>query len=269
MHDVDAMIENVPEPAARHGHPGELAVDGVEQRHHPAAGEADRIRALIERVRRREHEQDSEQRDAVRRDAEARAPADQHSRRSGPPPFGDEIGDALVGVAVEQRLERGALVRRHRLEQRRRGLAQVAIVAGEIEHREHAQVGRPGGAVADAGDDGVHVFARHRRGRDATVVRPDQQRVRVREDPAQREQPEQEAGIDDQDLLRITEIRRIRRDRPDADFPQLAAQALVRIEPPQTAGRGSDDERGRACWRTLALCTHWSTFALRAPGAIR
>ena len=256
MHDVDAMIEKVPESTARHGHPGELAVDRVEQRHHPAAGEADRVRALIERVRCREHEQDSEQRDAVRRDAEACAPADQHPRQPGPPPFGDEIGDALVGVAVEQRLERGTLVRRHRLEQRRRGRAQVAIVAGEIERREHAQGRRLGGAIADAGDDGVQAFAHHRRGRDATVVRLDQQRVRVREDPAQREQPEQETGIDDQDLPRITEIRRIRRDRLDADLPQLAAQAFVRIEPPQTAGRGPDDECGQAHWCTLGAARH-------------
>jgi len=75
-------------------------------------------------------------------------------------------------------------------------------------------------------------------------IRLDEQRVRVRKDPAQREQPEEVACIHHQDLLRITEIRRIRRDRTDADFPQLAAQAFVRIEPPQTAGRGSHDERG-------------------------
>ena len=88
----------------------------------------------------------------------------------------------------------------------------------------------------------------------------------MREDPAQREQPEQEAGIDDQDLPRITEIRGIRRDRPDADLPQLAAQAFVRIEPPQTAGRGPDDERGRAHWSTFALAPvrPWRAHAERA-----
>jgi hypothetical protein len=58
----------------------------------------------------------------------------------------------------------------------------------------------------------------------------------VREDTAQREQSEQEAGIDDEHLPRVTEIRGLGRDRADTQFLQLAAQARVRIESPQPAG---------------------------------
>jgi hypothetical protein len=142
MDDVDAVVEHMSDLAARHGDAGKLAVDGVEQRHHPAADKPDSVRAPIERVSRCEHQEHSEQCDAVRRNAVVRAPVNQHSRRPRPPPFRDEIGDPLVGVAVEQRFESNALFRRHLLEERGRRLAQVSIVARKIEHGDRSKAGR-------------------------------------------------------------------------------------------------------------------------------
>ena len=72
-----------------------------------------------------------------------------------------------------------------------------------------------------------------------------QQRARLGEKSAQGEQLEQEPGIDDQYLLRVAEIGRAFGDAPDADLGELAAQALVRIQLPQAAGRRADDERRR------------------------
>jgi len=81
-----------------------------------------------------------------------------------------------------------------------------------------------------------------------------QQRARLRDEPAQGEQVKEESRIDDQHLLRRAGSGRGFGDLPDADLGELAAQALVRIQFPETAWRGADDERrGGRGWRYLHL----------------
>jgi len=73
----------------------------------------------------------------------------------------------------------------------------------------------------------------------------DQQRARMGKEPAQGKQLEQEAGIDDEHLLRCAEAGRVFGNVPDAHLGELAAQTLVRIQLPKTARRRADDERRR------------------------
>ena len=102
MDDVGSMVEQIADDARRARHAGKLAIHRVEERHHPSRGEASCQIASVEEPRCYEHQQHANRRDHVRSDSEPRRRAGHVECRPGPCIFGDEIGDPLVDVCVEQ-----------------------------------------------------------------------------------------------------------------------------------------------------------------------
>jgi len=131
MDQIDTVIEQVAEAARLHGDPRQLAINGIEPCHQPAHRQAEQVMALPECEPGSQHQQQAERGDRVGCDPVIRAPA--HSAAGGcwPQPFGHQIRNALVGIAIQQRFKLPTALAFHRLQQRRFGAAQRCIKAAQ------------------------------------------------------------------------------------------------------------------------------------------
>jgi hypothetical protein len=113
MDQVDAVVEDVAPLGRGQGHPGQLAVDGVEEGHDPGADQAPAEVAGPEQAEGRQHQQEAEGH-LVRRHLGQGAPAGDDPGRRRPDVLGDEVGDALVRALEQALLDRadGSGVRR-------------------------------------------------------------------------------------------------------------------------------------------------------------
>jgi len=134
------MIEQMADAARLHRHPRQLAIDRIQPRHQPAHRQTKRVMALPKCETGAEYQQQTECGDRVGCNPVIRAPTHATARRRRPQPLGDQIGDALVGIAVKHRFEFPAALGAHRLQQWRFGATQRGVepaqrIGGDLAQR--------------------------------------------------------------------------------------------------------------------------------------
>ncbi len=261
------MVQHMAEPAGTNRDPSQLAIDGIEIGHQPAERQAECVMAVQEQDTGCQHQQEAEAGDHVGADVEARAQPHAVACRVWPQPFGDQVGDPLVGVAVQAIFELRAVFGGDRFQQRRLVAAQGAVEAAQGVRLDHGQTigGRP--ALGKYRQQFLGLGGRRDDGGDPTVAWAAQGGIAALGHGGQGADLEQVVGAQQQHLGVGGQARWVFAPAQARDAVEHAVQPFARVQVPEVyrglAQRvGVDDHRvvglvGGGHWRDAGwLASH-------------